>query len=93
MLTREDCLALCGLDEDVVEAIAEHEHIPEIVAAELGCYLARTPEGEVRIRRFILDDIEAAVNAGNLKRALSLKLALRHFGRGHPFPEASLAGA
>jgi len=36
MLTREDCLALCELSEDEVAAIAEHEHVPEIVAMEMG---------------------------------------------------------
>lgn len=86
MLTREDCLALCELGEDVVDAIAEHEHIPEIVAAELGSYLVRTPDGELRIRRIILDDIDAAVAAGNLKHALVLRLALRSFVKDHPTP-------
>jgi hypothetical protein len=98
MLTREDCLAFCGLDEDLVEAIAEHDHIPEIVAAELGNYLVRTPEGELRIRRIILDDIDAAVAACDLKRALRLRLALRHFAQDHPLPPGltgldSLSGA
>jgi hypothetical protein len=32
VLTFEDCLGLCALDEDEIRAIAEHEHIPEIVA-------------------------------------------------------------
>ena len=39
MLTIQDCIALCDLTEDEVEAIAEHEHIPEMLAAELGAYL------------------------------------------------------
>ena len=36
MLSLEDCIALCGLTEDEVLAIAEHEHIPEIAATELS---------------------------------------------------------
>ncbi len=40
MLRLEDCLALCDLSEDEVLAIAEHEHIPEMAAAELGNSLA-----------------------------------------------------
>ena len=39
MLSLEDCLALCELSEDEVLAIAHHEHLPEIAAAELGNYL------------------------------------------------------
>ena len=34
MLTREDCLALCELTEGEVEAIAEHEHVPEMIAID-----------------------------------------------------------
>ena len=33
MITLEDCIAMCGLTEQEVLAIAEHEHIPEIAAA------------------------------------------------------------
>lgn len=86
MLTREDCLAFCDVDPEVVEEIAHHEHIPEIVAAELACYLVHSPEGELRIRRIILDDIDAAIAAGDLKKATQLRLALRHFAQNHPLP-------
>ncbi len=30
MLTFDDCLALCELTEEEIDAIAEHEHLPEI---------------------------------------------------------------
>lgn len=39
MITIEECMAMCGLTQDEVLAIAEHEHIPEIAAAALGQYL------------------------------------------------------
>ena len=39
MITLEDCIALCGLTEQEVMAIAEHEHVPEIAAAAIGRYL------------------------------------------------------
>jgi hypothetical protein len=32
MLTLEDCVAFCGLTEEEVLAVAEHEHMPEIAA-------------------------------------------------------------
>ena len=84
MLSREDCLALCELDADVVDAIAEHEHLPEIVAAELGCYLVHSPGGELRIRRIILDDIDRARAAGDMAKARRLELSLLAFARNHP---------
>ena len=84
MLTLQDCIALCGLTEDEVDAIAEHEHLPEIVAAELGNYLLQGPDGVPRIKRIILDDIAAARARGDEKHALALKLVLRHFVATHP---------
>jgi hypothetical protein len=39
MITLEDCIGLCGLTEEEVLAIAEHEHVPEIAAAALAQYL------------------------------------------------------
>ena len=60
MLTREDCIALCGLREEEVRAIAHHEHIPEIAAAELGHYLARSSGGELRLKSIFRDDLMVA---------------------------------
>lgn len=84
MLTLEDCIALSELTAEEIRAIAEHEHVPEIVAAELGAYLVQTPEGETRIRAMIRDDIEHATNVGEFHRAALLKLCLRHYLQHHP---------
>jgi hypothetical protein len=84
MLTYEDCVGLSDLTEEEVEAIAEHEHIPEIVAAELGSYLVHTEGGVPKIRRIILEDIEMAEQKGDTKHAVTLKLVLKHFVDTHP---------
>ncbi len=84
MLTYKDCLALCDLTEAEIAALAEHEHIPEIIAAELGQYLVHRPGGPPMIRRAILDDIAAAQNRGDRRHALVLKLVLKHFCDCHP---------
>ena len=84
MLSLEDCLALCDLTEEEVLAIAHHEHIPEIAAAELGNYLVHTPEGERRIKAIIRDDIAEAGAGGNRTRELALKHLLREFVLNHP---------
>jgi len=84
VLTYEDCLAFCELTEEEVAAIAEHEHLPEIVAAEYGNYLIHQPNGVPAIKRIILDDIEAAHARGDRKHALALRLVLRHFVETHP---------
>ena len=84
MLRLEDCLALCDLSEDEVLAIAEHEHIPEIAATELGNYLVHSPDGERCIKAMIRDDIDAAAARGDRVHALALKLVLRNFVLEHP---------
>ena len=84
MLTYEDCVGLCDLTEEEVEAIAEHEHIPEIVAAELGSYLVHSDTGVPKIRRIILDDIQMAEKRGDKHHAIALKLVLKHFVDTHP---------
>ncbi len=84
MLSLEDCIALCGLSEEEVLAIAEHERIPELAAAEMGNYLASAPGGELRIKAMILDDIAAADAQGQRHHVLALKLVLRNFVIQHP---------
>jgi hypothetical protein len=84
MVTFEDCLSLCELTEDEIRAIAEHEHLPETVALEMGSYLVRGPGGEFRIQQIILDDIGAAQRRGDLVHAARLKQTLRRFVEQHP---------
>lgn len=84
VLTLEDCIALSELTAEEVEAIAEHEDIPEIVAAELGNYLVHCPDGTVRISRMIRDDIERARLRHDHAHAAKLKLVLKHFIETHP---------
>lgn len=88
MISLEDCIEMCGLTEDEVLAIAQHEHIPEIVAAELANYLVNSPKGEECIKSMILEDIAQAAAAGDRARALALKLVARRFIVNHPLCEA-----
>ncbi len=83
MLTIVDCIGLSELTEEEVIAIAEHEHIPEMVALELGNYLVQTSSGEKRIKAMIVDDIEQARRDRNLHRLLTLKLCLKRFLEHH----------
>ncbi len=83
MLTFEDCLAMSELTEEEILAIAEHEHIPELAALELGNYLVHAPKGEERIKRMILEDIEAAREEHDVHRTAALKLVLKHFCAEH----------
>jgi hypothetical protein len=78
-ISLEDCIALCGLDEREVAAIAEHEHAPEIVAAALAQYLMQQPGGPAQIRDMIVEDLRAALRHGDRAHAGELLSTLRHF--------------
>ena len=79
MISLEDCIAFCGLNEDEVAAISEHEHIPEIAATALANYLLKQPHGGETIRTMIIDDIHEALDTGRINHAQELFMALRHF--------------
>lgn len=84
MLTWTDCVELSELTEEEIDAIAEHERVPEMVALELGNYLVHCKGGEKRIKRIIRDDIEAARESGNLRHAALLRHVLKHYLDTHP---------
>lgn len=79
MLTLEDCIAFSQLTPEEIEAISEHEHIPTIVATELGNYLMKIPDGPEMICTMIRDDIILAQEHKDYRRSAHLKATLRHF--------------
>jgi hypothetical protein len=80
MITLDDCIALCGLTRDQVDAIAEHEHLPESAAAAFAAWLMQREEtGLPAIRDMLRDDIRAAIGRGDHAHAAELIAALRHF--------------
>lgn len=79
MLTLEDCIAFSDLTPEEVSVIAEHMRLPEVIAAEIGCYLAHRPEGQQALRTMIGADIDAACSRGDFRHAAKLKLVLEHF--------------
>lgn len=77
MLTIEDCIALSGLTEAEIAAIAEHEHIPFTQAAEMGRCLFCAERGLDTLKLMILDDIWAARKRGDLAHVHELQQALK----------------
>ena len=84
MISLEDCIALCGLTQEEVLAIAEHENMPEIAAAALAQYLLKREQGAEKIRQMILDDIRAAQVRGDREKVQSMLHVLHHYLREHP---------
>jgi hypothetical protein len=83
MLTLKECLEFSDLSEEEVREIAEHERVPEIVAAELGHTLLKTPRGIYIIRNYLLENLERAAATGNLQRARHLGEVITRFNATH----------
>jgi hypothetical protein len=84
MITLEDCLAFCGLTEEEVLAIAEHEHMPEEAATAYAQYLLNQERGTVEIFKIIVEDIRVAQGRRDCARVQTLLHVLHHFIRAHP---------
>lgn len=86
MLSLDECIGMSELTEDEVAVIADHEHVPAIVAAELGYTLLKTPKGVFILRGYIIDVLEQAKLAGKRDKAKRLELVLTRFNAAHPVP-------
>jgi hypothetical protein len=84
MITLDDCIGLCGLTEEEVLAVAEHEHLPEIAATALAQYLMCRKHGSEEVRDMIVDDIRNAEASGDKAHTLTLLHVLHHFLKTHP---------
>ena len=92
MLAWIDCLAFSDLTADEVRAIADHERLSQIAALELGHWLIQLPDGSRRLKRLILDELEAASARGDFARAAELRATIRHFCDTHPENNAVKTG-
>jgi len=84
MISLEDLIALSGLTEEEILAIAEHEHLSEPVACGFAQYLSAKAGGFETVRDMIVDDIRHAQTAGDKARATELLHILHHFLKTHP---------
>lgn len=91
MISFEDCIALCGLTQEEITAIAEHEHVPEVAATALASYLLHCAHGPEVIRNMIVDDIRKALDEQRIDHAATLFAALRHYLSTHADAQAGLA--
>lgn len=84
MLSLQDVIDYCDLDSGEIEAIAEHEHIPVTVAAELSEVLLCSPEGVCRLHSMILDNMNHALETGQYQHVEDLSETYQHLQRTHP---------
>jgi hypothetical protein len=79
LLTVQECVDMSELSNQTIRAIAEHEHIPEVVAAELGHALLKSNGGTAKIRRILEENVELAVQAGQQDTIDDRKRVLERF--------------
>lgn len=60
MLTWDDFLAYCDLNEDEVDLVADYAGLPKMVAAQMAFYMMREPSGITILRAMIEDELAAA---------------------------------
>ena len=84
MLTLDDCVAFGELSRELVLAIAEHEHVPELSAVAIGSELSNHTDGIMKIRDIAENIVSAALSRGDHGFAKSLESALANFVASHP---------
>lgn len=87
MLSMQDVLDYCDLGRGEIEAIAEHEHVPMTIAAEISEVLLCTPEGVCRLHTMIIENMESALHAGHFEHVKDLAQTYEHLQRTHPLPK------
>jgi hypothetical protein len=90
MLSLTDCLDFIDLDRETIEIIAEHQHMSQVLATELGNHLVANRRGLLVIHDMHRDLIEAAAARGNLTRERELRQIYTRFSRKYPMPRGAL---
>jgi len=78
MITLRDCEGLSGVEPDEIEAVAEHEKVPYIVALEKGSWLLEHSWGPPAIRQIIKDDLSIAAAHGSWRHVDELMVTYHH---------------
>ena len=84
MLSLKKGVDFFDLSENEIDIIAEHENVPEIIAAEIGSTLLKTPAGICLIKLYMIENIESARSCQQFDKARQLETIYRHFDDEHP---------
>lgn len=73
MLTLKECIEFTDLCEEEIDAIAEHEHLPFVLALERGAAMMNETWGPTAVRQMIWDDYLTAEAQGETDHAAMLR--------------------
>jgi hypothetical protein len=84
MITARDVMDMCGLSDDEIAAVAEHEGLPDVNAAALAEYTMHLHKGPQAVLLMISEDIRAALRRDDVGHARELYAVLHRFVAEHP---------
>jgi hypothetical protein len=81
MLTLTDCVAFSGLTRDQLEAVADHQHLPTILAAEWAETMLERIEGWRLVEAVLTEEASIASCRGDGECANRYRSGLEEFRR------------
>jgi len=84
MITLDDIEDMTCLTREEIDAVAEHEHLPEVSASLLAEYTMHQPHGPQKVQQMICEDVREALHRGDLAHARELYVVLHKFLSDHP---------
>jgi hypothetical protein len=86
MVSLSECIGMSELSEEEVDVIAEHEHVPPMVAAELGQTLLQTRKGIFRLHQMFRDRLAALAEKRDRMKERELSNLYMQFQARYPVP-------
>ena len=84
MITLDDIEDMTCLTRAEIDAIAEHESLPDLNASALAEYMMHLHNGPQQVQQMICEDIRNALHADNVAHAKELYAVLHGFLEQHP---------
>ncbi len=82
MLTLEDCLGFSRLTAEQIEAIASHQHLDMIIAAEWAENVLDRPGGRAVVQQVLEEEADRCRNRGDFRRWRRYQTGFDEFVRG-----------
>lgn len=86
MLSLRDLLDYCDLDQEHIEAVADHQNLPMMFAAQVGERLLSTPEGLFKLHGMMVENMQSAIANGQREHLAKLTETFLNFQRNFPLP-------
>ncbi len=84
MLTLQDCIAFSGLTPDQIDAIARHQRLPAVIAAEWAETALESDGGRRLVEAMLVEEVATACAHGDADCAERFRRGLEEFVRDYP---------